>query len=93
MAILKTIERSISKIIPHEHSAAKRAAMGAVKEQVDYYQQSKQEMMKQNAEVSNQKHLEQQKIQEKQIRSMRRNYRAPGFLGTDTNSGVSDTLG
>lgn len=92
-SIFKKIERKISGLIPHQHSADTRAAMGAAKAQLDYYKSSKEEMQKQSKELSDQKHLEQQKIHEKQIRALRRNFRTPGFLGTDSSAGVSDTLG
>lgn len=90
---LKSAERAISNVIPHEHSADRRAAMNAAKEQMDYYQQAKQSLHAENERVASERSMEQQKIHEKQIRALRRNFRAPGFLGTGSGENTSDTLG
>jgi predicted ribosome quality control (RQC) complex YloA/Tae2 family protein len=90
--VLKKAERSISKLIPHQHSADIRAANAATKAQLDYYQEAKDTMHKQNEEIAQEKAMESQKIHEKQIRAMRNKFRSPGFLGTDTDSNP-DTLG
>ena len=89
---LKSAERAVSNVIPHQHSADRRAANQAVAEQVDYYQKEKQEMAKESTRVESERAQEKQKIAEKQIRSARRAYRAPGFMDEAT-SGYSATLG
>ncbi len=89
---LKKAERAISNVIPHQHSADRRAANQAVAEQIDYYQKQKEEMAKESKRVEDERTAEKQKISEKQIRSARRAYRAPGFMD-EASTGYSDTLG
>ncbi len=88
---LKGAERAISKAIPHQHSEERRAANQAVSEQIDYYKQAKDEMAKESKRVEDERMGEKKKIAAKQIKSMRRSYRAPGFM--DESSGaMTDTL-
>lgn len=90
---LKKVERSISNLIPHQHSADRRAQMQATKEQMDLYKEQKDTLHKANEDLAKQKDLEQQKINAKQIRSLRRNFRrSSGFLGTPGEE-VKDQLG
>jgi hypothetical protein len=89
---LKKAEKAISNAIPHQHSADRRAANQAVAEQIDYYQKQKDEMAKESKRVEDERATEKAKIDKKQIKSMRRAYRAPGFM-EEANSGISDTLG
>ncbi len=89
---LKKAERGISKAIPHQHSADRRAANQAVAEQMDYYQKQKEEISKESKRIEDERTMERQRISEKQIRSARRAYRSPGFMD-EANTGYSDTLG
>jgi hypothetical protein len=89
---LKKAERAISNVIPHQHSADRRAANQAVKEQIDFYQQQKEEMAKESKRVEDERNQQKTKIAEKQIKSARRAYRAPGFMD-EASTGYSDTLG
>jgi len=89
---LKSAERAVSKAIPHEHSADRRAANQAVSEQIDYYQKAKEEMANETKRAEDERTTQKKKIAEKQIKSMRRSYRAPGFMDEATG-GLSDTLG
>lgn len=89
---LKKAERAISNVIPHQHSADRRAANQAVAEQIDYYQKQKEELAKESKRVEDERTAEKQKISEKQIRSARRAYRSPGFMD-EASTGYSDTLG
>lgn len=89
---LKKAERAISNVIPHQHSADRRAANQAVAEQIDYYQKQKEEMAKESKRVEDERNAEKQKVSEKQIRSARRAYRSPGFMD-EASSGYSDKLG
>lgn len=89
---LKSAERAISNVIPHQHSADRRAANQAVAEQIDYYQKQKEEIAKESKRVEEDRAAEKQKIAQKQIRSARRAYRAPGFMD-EASTGYSDTLG
>ncbi len=88
----KSIEKHISNVIPHQHSADRRAANEAVAEQIDFYQKQKEEMAKESKRVEDDRAAEKDKISRKQIRSARRAYRAPGFMD-EAGSGYGDTLG
>lgn len=89
---LKKAERAISNAIPHQHSADRRAANQAVKEQIDYYQKEKEALEKESARVEQEREQERTKVNQKQIKSMRRAYRAPGFM-EEANDSYSDKLG
>ena len=89
---LKKAERAISNIIPHQHSADRRAANQAVAEQIDYYKTQKEEIAKESARVDEDRNAQKNKIGEKQLRTAKRAYRAPGFMD-EASSGYSDTLG
>jgi len=82
MGIFKKAERWVSKHIPHEHSADRRAANEATKAQMDYYTSAKEDMHKQSENIAREKETEATKIHEKQIRSMRNQFRNPGFMGS-----------
>lgn len=88
----KALERGISGLIPHAHSADRRAANQAAAEQIDFYQKQKQAMEDESAIVERETKRNKEKIQRKQIRSARAAYRAPGFLD-EANFDVSDRLG
>jgi tryptophan 2,3-dioxygenase len=87
----KSLERGLSNMIPHEHSAAKRAAMASAAEQMSFYQEQKAALRAQSESVAREKDLERQRLQAKQIRSMRRTMSAPGFM--DSGAGVDSKMG
>lgn len=89
---LKKTERAISGVIPHQHSADRRAQMSAVTEQMSLYKTQKDQLHAENERVSQQRASELKKLHEKQIRSMRRRFRAPGFM-EGPSSENSETLG
>lgn len=89
---IKSIERGISNAIPHTHSSEKRAAMNAAKEQIDYYQKAKEDLVKTRTEAENEKSMQRSKINEKQIRARQRLYRRGGFLEAPASS-PQETLG
>lgn len=89
---LKKAERAISNVIPHQHSADRRAANQAVAEQIDFYKTQKEEIAKESKIVEEDRAAEKNKVAKKQIRSARHAYRAPGFMD-EASSGYSDTLG
>ena len=89
---LKKIEHVISNAIPHQHSADRRAANQAAKEQIDFYQQQKAAMEKEAMRVEQERKEQKERINRKQIQSARRAYRAPGFLDEES-SGYTDKLG
>lgn len=88
----KSIEKGISNVIPHQHSADRRAANQAVAEQISFYQTSRDLLQNEAKRVDEERTQEKQKIGRKQIRSARNAYRAPGFL-EDTSTGYKQTLG
>lgn len=89
---LKKVEKKISNIIPHQHSADRRAANQAVAEQIDFYRTQKNTMTKESMRVEEDRNTEKTKISKKQIKSARHAYRAPGFMD-EASSGYGDTLG
>jgi len=89
---LHRTEKKISKAIPHQHSAERRAANQAVAEQIQYYQDAKKEMTEEKKRVEGEREREEDKIGKKKIRAARRAYRAPGFM-EEANPALSDTLG
>lgn len=87
---LKRAEEAIASIIPHQTAAERRAKADAVSA---YYAQKEAAKNEQNR-IANEKKIEQQRIQEKQIRSMRRRYRSAGFMQPMTDaSGIQEKLG
>lgn len=91
----KKIERGISNLIPHEHSRDKRAQMQATKQQMDMYRDMKDQATKAASELNEQKQVELTKLHQKQIRSLRNNYRRhTGFMNSpDNNNEIKETLG
>lgn len=88
---LKGLGRALEKTVswvPHTTQQEKRNA----RMQMDMYNQEKQRLADEGNRIADQKHRENQRIQEKQIRAMRRNFRTPGFL-EGPNTGTSDQLG
>lgn len=73
---LKKIEGAIADVIPHQSAAEKRMKTDAIN---SYYQQ-KEAALAEQARIGAAKDVESRRIQEKQIRSMRRRYRSSGFL-------------
>lgn len=89
---LKKAERKISATIPHEHTAQRRATIAAAKEQLELYKTQKEELKKESERVSSERDQERKRLHEKQIRSMRRSFRSPGFMeGPETDT--KDKLG
>ena len=95
MSWLSTAVQKGSDFFNGRPSESERMNMAAAKEQIDFYHQQKDELHKQNDALSKQKHIEQQKINEKQIRAMRRNYRTPGFMDSASSApgAIKDQLG
>lgn len=89
---LRGVEKSVSNLIPHAHSADRRQAMQAAKEQIDYYQKAKEDMINARNEAETQKKMERQRINEKEIRSRQRLYRRGGFMEQPAAT-TKDTLG
>jgi len=72
-------------------NARREAAAQAARQQAEF-DRTKQSLLDEEAEITKQKDVEKKKIEAKQIRSLRRGFRAPGFLDAPTNE-VSDKLG
>ncbi len=99
---LHKAEKAISNVIPHQHSADRRKANQAAAEEISYYQESKaqmaeaaiqrQEVAEETKKVEAERQIEKKKISQKQIKSMRRSFRAPGFMD-EAQSETQDTLG
>lgn len=89
---LKYGEKKISSVIPHEHSADRREALRATREQIDLYRQQKEMMQQEATRVEGERRSERRRIQEKQIRSRKSAMRSTGFLDEASGS-TSDMLG
>lgn len=89
----KKIERAISNAIPHEHSADRRAQQEAMNAQIKAYQDQTKILQDEQGRVKAERDEQQRKINEKQIRSMRRQFRPAGFMDEPTVDGTSDKLG
>lgn len=92
---MSQLSKWIDKHITHKTATrnAEAQAMQAANEQISFYKQQKDTLHAENEKLSQQKEVERKRIQEKQIRALRRNFRAPGFLDSATPSGASPTLG
>ena len=92
MGIFKKTEKWISKGIPHQHSAERRAANQAVSEQISYYTKAKADMAEEKTRVEAERVEGKKKLAQKQIKSMQRAYRSPGFL-EDASGELGSKLG
>jgi len=87
---LKNIEGAIASVIPHQTAAERRMKADMV---ASYNQQKESALAEQNR-IGEQKKFEQQRIQEKTIRAMRRKYRSSGFMQPmQSDNGLQDKLG
>ena len=86
---LKGLESAVASVIPHQTAAERRAKADAIS---SYYQQ-KEAAVAEQARIGKEKDAEMRRIQEKQIRSMRRRYRSAGFMQPMNDSGLSEKLG
>lgn len=86
---LKGLESAVASVIPHQTAAERRAKADAIS---SYYQQ-KEAAVAEQARIGKEKDAEMRKIQEKQIRSMRRRYRSSGFMQPMSDSDLSEKLG
>lgn len=89
---LKKAERWIGSKIPHTSAAEKREAMQAAKEQIDYYKTAKDELVNTRNANEEQKKMERQRINEKEIRARQRTYKRGGFMESPATA-PKDNLG
>ncbi len=80
------------------HSSARKkledANMKAIQDQMDFYNEQKETMHKEADRISREKDIETRKIQEKQIRALRHNFRRPGFMNSQPQTpDVNSQLG
>lgn len=91
-ATLRTTEHMLSRAVPHQHAADRRAANEAAAQQIELYKQQKASLEAEAKRLQDEKDANTKKTNEKQIKNLRRSYRAPGSQ-EDMQSGYSDTLG
>lgn len=72
-------------------TARRKAEAQAQRQQADY-QATKNKLLAEEARIEEEKKREKGKIEAKKIRSLRRGYRAPGFLQAPTDE-LSEKLG
>ena len=84
MGFWKKVEQGISdfvgNIVPHKSARERRAEHEAVASQIDYYKQQKEAITAEATRTESEREVGKKKIAEKQIKSMKRAYRSPGFL-------------
>jgi predicted XRE-type DNA-binding protein len=73
--------------------ADKRAARQSMQAQIDFYKQQTEMEQSEIARKQGEQLAEKRRVEEKQIRSLRRNFRPAGFLDTPNGGDVSDKLG
>lgn len=81
--------KTLGGLIPHQTAAERRMKADAIS---SYYQQ-KEAALAEQSRLNQAKDAETRRLQEKQIRAMRRRYRSSGFMQPMTDSGLSDKLG
>lgn len=86
------LERGVSNMIPHTHSAERRSAMQQARSQIDFYRDLKNDFAKEREEIKTEKAQENARLEKKQVRALRRARRQPGFLEA-SQQGLSDKLG
>jgi hypothetical protein len=92
MGILKKAERFVSSVIPHAHSAEKRAAMNAAQEQINFYKEEKLANETARKSSADQEAAARKSINEKEIRARQRTQRRGGFMEAPNTQAV-DKLG
>ena len=60
---------------------------------INAYNDQKMQAEQESARVDAEKNAERDRIQTKQMRAMRRAYRAPGFMSPESENGLRNTLG
>lgn len=90
---LKKIERKISAVIPHVHSADRRMQMEMAAEQLSLYQQQRQEADRLLSEAKTEREREARRLDQRRIRALRTGSGTrSGFLEAPS-SDLSNTLG
>jgi hypothetical protein len=75
------------------HKTATRESMQAASEQIDFYKQQKENMQAENTRINEERKVENQRIHEKQLRSLRRRYSSSKFLDNSPSTDLNSTLG
>lgn len=91
--VLKSVERGLGKLIPHESAASRRANMYAVQEQMSLYQEQKNALHAERDKVAADRARETSRLHEKQIRALKGSYRSRGFMQPAAPAETADTLG
>ena len=94
MSFLKNLERGISNLIPHQHSAERRATMNAANEQIQFYKSEKDRLINVASTNKAEKENKRRRINEKEIRSRKRAFKPQGFMNiSPISQNVGDSLG
>ena len=91
---MSKISRFIDKNITlrSERKRALQSTIESANEQINFFKSQQQLAQDTVNKLQNETNVERRKIQEKQIRQLRRSFRSPGFL-EDVSTGIKDTLG
>jgi len=88
--ILEKTKDVAQKATGYKNASDKRQATGLMNEQIKAYK-DQSEITRQEADAKRDEGIaEKRKVDEKQIRALRRSYRTQGFLGAANNSGQAD---
>lgn len=85
--IIKAPERALSKIIPHQHAADRRAANELAAQQIEVYKTSKAQLEAEEGRLKVEKENERVKANSKLIHNLQYGLRAPSIMGDMTSTG------
>ena len=85
--IIKAPERFLSKVIPHQHAADRRAANALVAAQLEAYKNTKGLLEQEFGRLAEEKKIEKDKLAHRQMRALDFAFRAPSIMGDESVSG------
>jgi hypothetical protein len=89
--VMSKLSRWLDKNVTHK--TATQESIEAAAEQIDFYKKQKDNMEKENARITEERKVENQRIHEKQLRSLRRRYSSSKFLDNSPSTDLNSTLG
>lgn len=83
----------VGKALGMPNADDRRKQMAGINEQVKFYRNQTNIANSEIARARDQQLVEKRRIEEKQIRSLRRNFRPAGFMDSGSDEGMSNKLG
>jgi hypothetical protein len=95
MSLFSFLGDAVAKLTGGQTSGEKKKQKEAMNAQIKSYREQTNLANAEIARVKDSEQVEKRRIEEKQIRALRRNYRSQGFLGTSQEEqvGMSQQLG